>query len=222
MDNIGYKEILLRYLDGQETDRLILSSDAARYVAGETGRPITDVKKAVNVNMARLEKSGRIARIEKGVYCHRIKTAFGYYMPNREDLFCRQLLYDGDEVIGYEAGLSLLNRLGLVSQMPKRRCVATNRYGRRVPSGMQIEVRKPAVKIDSVNYRYLQLLDAIREMEHAPIDAEQPELLIRETAGRLALDPKLLVLIARRHYPQKTLMQTIDIMLGGLYETARG
>ena len=42
------------------------------------------------------------------------KTAFGYYTPDRETLFCRQLLYDEDDVIGYETGLSVLNRLGLL------------------------------------------------------------------------------------------------------------
>lgn len=221
MNNIGYNEILLRYLDGQKTDQPILTSDVARYVAAETGLPVANVKKAVNVNMARLEKSGRIARIEKGIYCHRVKTAFGYYTPNKENLFCRQLLYDGDEVIGYETGLSLLNRLGLVSQMPKRRCVATNRYGKRVPNNIQIEIRKPAVKIDHTNYRYLQLLDAIRESENAPVDAERPEALIRETAEQLQLDLKLLILTARKYYHSKTLLRTIDIMLGGLYETAQ-
>lgn len=221
MNNIGYKEILLRYLDGQDTDQPILTNDVACYVAEKTGMPLMDVKKAVNVNMSRLEKSGRIARVEKGIYCHKVKTAFGYYTPNRESLFYRQLLYDRHEVIGYETGLSLLNRLGLVSQIPKRRCVATNRYGRRVPDGIQIEIKKPAVTIDRSNYHYLQMLDAIRESETAPVDAEQPEALIREAAGRLQLDSQLLILMARRYYHPKTLLRTIDIMLGGLYETAQ-
>lgn len=219
MNNIGYREILLRYLDEQEPDQPILTADAARCVAKKTGLPITDVKKAVNVNMARLEKSGRIVRIEKGVYCHRIKTAFGYYTPDRETLFCRQLLRAGDEVIGYETGLSLLNRVGLVSQMPKCRCIATNLYSKRVPDGIRIEIKKPAVRIDSANYRYLQILDAIRETENAPVDTVNPEMLIRKTVESLQLDPQQLILIARKYYRQKTLLKTIDIMLGGLYET---
>lgn len=221
MNNIGYKEILLRYLDGQEADQPILTSDVARYVAEKTDLPITDVKKAVNVNLARLEKCGRITRIKKGMYCHRVKTAFGYYTPNKEDLFYRQLLYDGDEIIGYETGLSLLNRLGLVSQMPKRRCVATNRYGKRVPGGIQIEIRKPVRKVDHTNYRYLQMLDAIRESENAPVDAERPEARIREMAEQLQLDLNLLIFFARKYYHSKTLLKTIDIMLGDIYETAQ-
>lgn len=219
MNNIGYKKILLRYLDEQETDRPILTADVARCVARETGLSITDVKKAVNVNMARLEKSGRIARIEKGVYCHRIKTVFGYYMPDKETLFCRQFLHEGDEVIGYETGLSLLNRVGLVSQMPKCRCIATNLYNKRVPDGIRIEIKKPAVRIDGTNYRYLQILDAIRETENAPVDAANPEAHIRKMVQSLQLDPQQLIFMARKYYRTKTLLKTIDIMLGGLYET---
>ena len=119
MNNIGYRNLLIQYIDRQEAGQPILTAQITKYVAKETGLDETDVKKAVNVNMARLERADKILRIEKGVYCKKIKTAFGYYTPDRETLFCRQLLYDEDDVIGYETGLSVLNRLGLVSQMPK-------------------------------------------------------------------------------------------------------
>lgn len=124
MNNIGYRNLLIQYIDRQEADQPIFTTQITQYVARETGLDEADVKKAVNVNMARLERADKILRIEKGVYCKKIKTAFGYYTPNRETLFCRQLLYDEDDVIGYETGLSVLNRLGLMSQMPKGKCIA--------------------------------------------------------------------------------------------------
>lgn len=133
MNNIGYRNLLVQYIDRLEAEQPILTTQITQYVAKETGLDETDIKKAVNVNMARLEKADKILRIEKGVYCKKIKTAFGYYSPNRETLFCKQLLYNEDDVIGYETGLSALNRLGLVSQMPKRKCIATNRYTKKYP-----------------------------------------------------------------------------------------
>ena len=181
MNNIGYRNLLIQYIDRQEADQPILTTQITKYVAKETGLDETNVKKAVNVNMARLERADKILRIEKGVYCKKIKTAFGYYTPNRETLFCRQLLYDEDDVIGYETGLSVLNRLGLVSQMPKRRCIATNRYTKRVPAGMQVEIKRPSVNVNRSNYRYLQILDVIRDLDHAPVDAARPEELLKRT-----------------------------------------
>jgi len=222
MNNIGYRNLLIQYIDRQEPDQPILTAQITRYVAGKTGLDEAEVKKAVNVNMARLEKADRITRIEKGVYCKKTKTAFGYYTPNKEVLFCRQLLYDEDDVIGYETGLSVLNRLGLVSQMPKKKCIATNLYTKRVPAGMQVEIRKPPVNINRTNYRYLQILDVIKDLDNAPVDAVKPKEVLKETAKTLELNTDVLIFMARKFYNPKILIKTIDIMLGGLYETAQG
>ena len=222
MNNIGYRNLLLQYIDRQEADQPILTAQITQYVAKETGLDETYVKKAVNVNMARLERAGEILRIEKGVYCKKIKTAFGYYTPDKENLFCRQLLYDADNVIGYETGLSVLNRLGLVSQMPKRRCIATNRYTKRIPAGMQVEIKRPSVNVNRFNYRYLQILDVIRDLDHALVDAAKPEELLKGTVKTLELDTNVLIYMARKFYNPGILIKTIDIMLGGLYETAQG
>lgn len=87
MNNIGYRNLLIQYIDRQEANQPILTAQITKYVAKETGLDETDVKKAVNVNMDRLERAEKILRMEKGVYCKKIKTAFGYYTPNRETLF---------------------------------------------------------------------------------------------------------------------------------------
>lgn len=221
MNNIGYRNLLTRYIDRQEPDQPILTTQITQYVARETGLDEADVKKAVNVNMSRLEKANLIARIEKGVYCKKIRTAFGYYTPNKEALFCRLLLYDEDNVIGYETGLSVLNRLGLVSQMPRRKCIATNLYTRKVPVGIQVEIRRPSINVNRTNYRYLQILDAIKDLDSAPVDAAKPEDLLKETVKILELNTDVLIYMARKFYKPKILIKTIDIMLGELYETAQ-
>ena len=178
------------------------------------------VKKAVNVAMARLEKDGYVIRLAKGVYCKKVKTAFGFYMPNKDDLFCRQLLQDKDKIIGYETGLSALNRFGLVSQMPKKICIASNLHQKRVPEGIQVEVRKPPIAVNSDNYRYLQILDTIRDLDRAPVDAAHPVDILKNAVKALTLDTDKLILFARKHYSNKILIRTIDIMLEGRYETA--
>ena len=136
--------------------------------------------------------------------------------------FCKQLLRDENEVIGYETGLSALNRIGLVSQMPKKRCIATNLHTKRIPKGMQIEIRKPPIRVNADNFRYLQILDAIRELDMAPVDTAKPVDVVRATAQEFALKTDQLILMARKYYGQKTLIRTIDIMLEGSYEATRG
>lgn len=221
MEKVGYRDILLEYINKQEPEQPILTEQIAKYVVQQTGQTEINVKKAVNVNMARLEKAGHVVRVSKGIYCRRIPTAFGYYVPNREVLFCKRLLYEANRVIGYETGLSAMNRLGLVSQMPKRRIIATNLYRKKVPVDILIEIRKPPVVINETNYRYLQLLDAISDMDEAPVDTARPKEVIHNTAREFGLNTEMLILMARRHYSQKTLLRTIDIMLEGQYETTR-
>ena len=219
---VKYKDLILQYLTALNPDQMITTNQVSQYVAEQLHLEVAAVKKTVNVNMARLEKEGQILRLTRGVYCRKIKTAFGYYIPDKEILFCRQLLRNENEVIGYETGLSALNRIGLVSQMPKKRCIATNLHTKRIPKGMQIEIRKPPIMVNADNFRYLQILDVIRELDMAPVDTAKPVDVVRAVAQEFALETDQLILMARKYYGQKTLVRTIDIMLEGNYEAARG
>lgn len=221
MEKIGYRNVMLEYINAQKPEQPILTEQITKYVAQQIKQDKIVVKKAVNVNMARLEKAGYIIRISKGIYCKRIPTAFGYYIPNREVLFCKQLLYEAERVIGYETGLSAMNRIGLVSQMPNRRYIATNLYKKKIPADILIEIRKPPVVVNETNFRYLQLLDTINDMDEAPVDTARPADVIKTTARELHLNTDMLILMARKHYSKKTLIRTIDIMLEENYEAAR-
>lgn len=220
MEKMTYRDLIMQYLDALEPDQIVTTEQIAQYVAEQLHLEVTEAKKTVNVNMARLEKKGQVMRLTKGVYCRKIKTAFGYYTPDKETLFCRQLLRNENEVIGYETGLSALNRIGLVSQMPKKRCIATNLHTKRIPKGMQIEIRKPPILVNADNFRYLQILDAIRELDMAPVDTAKPVDVVRAKVQEFALKTDQLILMARKYYGQKTLVRTIDIMLEGSYESA--
>ena len=219
---VKYKDLILQYLTALNPDQMITTNQVSQYVAEQLHLEVAAVKKTVNVNMARLEKDGQILRLTKGVYCRKIKTAFGYYTPDKEILFCRQLLRNENGVIGYETGLSALNRIGLVSQMPKKRCIATNLHTKRIPKGMQIEIRKPLVMVNADNFRYLQILDVISQLDMAPVDTAKPIEIVRAAAHGFSLETDQLILLARKYYGQKTLVRTIDIMLEGKYEAARG
>ena len=120
-----------------------------------------------------------------------------------------------NEIIGYETGLSALNRIGLVSQMPKRRCIATNLHTKRIPEGMQIEIRKPPIVVNSGNFRYLQILDAIRELDMAPVDTAKPIDVVRATVEEFTLKTEMLILMARKYYGQKNFASDHRHFVGG-------
>lgn len=216
MATVHYRKRLSEYLDTLPQEALITTGAVTAYIAEKTGEPEEKVRKAVNVNLARLEQEGIISRIVRGVYCKRIKTPFGDYVPSKDTLYGRWLVLDGDRVIGYETGPSLMNRLGLISQMPRKKWIATNNYTLPVPKDVEIEIRKPRIPVTHENYKYLQILDIIEDMDRAPIDAATPEEILREKSKSAGLLPDRMILFARKFYPTKTLERTVDVMLGGL------
>ena len=46
MNNIGYRNLLIQYIDRQEADQPILTTQITQYVARETGLDEADVKKS--------------------------------------------------------------------------------------------------------------------------------------------------------------------------------
>ena len=211
-----YKRHMTEYLDTLPQEAPVTTDMVTAYMTERTGEPEDKVRKTVNVNLARLEREGVVSRITRGVYCKRIKTPFGDYVPSKDMIYGRWLVLDGDRVIGYETGLSLMNQIGLVSQMPRKKWIATNNYTLPVPKGVEIEVQKPRAAVTNENYKYLQILDMIDGMDGAPVDAAAPEEIIREKTENAGLLPDRLILYARKFYPIKTLERTVDVILGGL------
>ena len=211
-----YKRHMTEYLDTLPQEAPITTDMVTAYMVERTGEPEDKVRKTVNVNLARLEREGVVSRIARGVYCKRVKTPFGDYVPSKETIYGRWLVLDGDRVIGYETGLSLMNQIGLVSQMPRKKWIATNNYTLPVPKDVDIEIQKPRAAVTNENYKYLQILDMIDSMGEAPVDAAAPEEIIREKTESAGLLPDRLILYARKFYPTKTLERTVDVILGGL------
>ena len=79
---------------------------------------------------------------------------------------------------------------------------------------------KPPIAVHSENDRYLQILDTILDLDRAPVDAAHPVDILKNAVRTLTLDTDTLILLARKHYSNKILIRTIDIILEGRYETA--
>ena len=212
----SYKDILKQYIMATSADELITSSQVARFVSQIMRSDDSEtVKKNVNVNMKRLEEAGLLVRLQKGVYARKFNTLFGAYISGKEVVIAKLLTKEGDQLYGYETGLSLLNRLGLVSQMPKVRLIASNRYRRNIPKGLAVRVQKPVTPVNNENAAYLQLLDAIRDMDKAPVDADDPARILRAFAAGNKLDINRVLIYARDYYPKDVLGKAVDVLLGG-------
>lgn len=114
--------------------------------------------------------------------------------------------------IGYESGASLFNSLGLTTIIPRNIDITTNRYRTKLPERCHVKVRRPPEIVTDHNWKYLQLIDVVSALPNVHIDAEKPEQLLTQYVTKQRLDGLTLILIARRYYPQKAVLQVIDLL----------
>ena len=119
--------------------------------------------------LAMLCKEGKLCKFDKGVY----------YLPETNRLGLNRILssytvaekkYIGEEenTIGYYSGITLLNSLGLTTQMAGTVTICTNKEKTRkriVDVGnARIILRKPRTTVDSYNVNTMRLLDVVTDL----------------------------------------------------------
>jgi predicted transcriptional regulator of viral defense system len=217
MEAKGYGQYIRGQIQSRSAKKPITTIAVAASLADVFAIGTEKAKKITNVNMKRLVDKGELVRIQKGVYGKTRVTPFGKLNPRPDEMLTELLLRDGEKTIGYIAGPTLLNALGLCSLIPADRHIATNRYRRRFPEGTHIRVYKPILSVNDENARYLQALEAFSAMERYPVDAENPDDILRDMVREGNINNETLIRYAHRNCGQKTLLKTIDVTLGGTY-----
>ncbi len=154
-------ECIDEFVNTKEVMSPIFTNDVYKYVQSK----IKDVKKStVNMSLRRYEKKHPyFLRYQKGIYYKTADSIFGGLVPiNYKAIMFRKYLGTQDNIIGYETGASLINQLGLSTQVPRCTFIASNktRYEHDVPNAF-IHLVKPVIKITNENVRYLQFLDLL-------------------------------------------------------------
>ena len=215
MEIQGYGQHVQEQIQNWPAKKPITTMEVAASLADAFGIGIENAKKITNVNMKRLVDKGKLARVQKGVYGKVRETPFGRLKPRPDEIMTGFLLRDGENIIGYITGPTLLNALGLCSLIPAERHIATNRYRHQLPEDTRIRVYKPLLTVNDENVSYLKALEAFMAMEQYHVDTEKPDEVLRTMLRDGNIDKEKLIWYARCHCGQKTLLKTIDVALGG-------
>ena len=126
-------------------------------------------------------KSGDIKRYSQGIYYIPRKTILGYSTISFESIIERKYISDDDKVFGYYSGMSLLNIIGLSSQIPNVPEITTNNEAtrkRKVKIGKRsVIVRRSNIEINNDNYLYLQFFDIFRYADQKAIEENKNNVL---------------------------------------------
>ena len=119
-----------------------------------------------------LTDDGKLKRYDTGIYYIPKKTIFNVEAtPSRDLIIEKKFLKDGQEIVGYISGILFANQLGLTTQVPTVYEVVSNkatRASRKLSIGnATVLLRKPRVSVTAENYKVLQLLDLIMDIDFA-------------------------------------------------------
>ena len=126
-------------------------------------------------------KSGDIKRYSQGIYYIPTKTILGYSTISFESIIERKYISDDNKVFGYYSGMSLLNTIGLSSQVPNIPEITTNNEAtrkRKVKIGKRsVIIRRSEIEINNDNYLYLQFFDIFRYGDQKAIEENKNNVI---------------------------------------------
>ena len=123
---------------------------------------------ASSKTIERLIKKKIIKRISTGVFYKPKQTIFGELKPDEEKIITPYLFKNGKR-IAYITGLLLYNKMGLTTQIPKEISIASREKRIYISKGnIKASSVKSYVEVTDDNYRFLELLDAIKDFKKIP------------------------------------------------------
>ena len=203
-----YTEFISDYISEINIGMPIYTKQISSAMSAEFNLTEKEASAAVSVALKRIIDGNKIPGLRlyrKGIYFKTAVTPFGETKINTEQLIADKYILPDN---GYDTGLSVLNRLGLTSQIPNERIIATNfaKKSMRTDARLGVTIKPPKTEITAQNKKYLQLLDVLEMMDKAPVDADKPYSIIASYIRKENLKYDILLAYADLYYNSKTIL----------------
>lgn len=127
--------------------------------------------------VGQLCKEEKIIRFEKGIYYIPTDTPLGKSKLDPYKVITKKYIQYGQETIGYYSGSTLLNKLGLSTQIPNTLEIFTNNEPSRMRKiqlgNQQIILRRSRITINNKNVATLSLLELMNNTNASFYDDEK-------------------------------------------------
>lgn len=114
--------------------------------------------------------SGKLSRYDTGIYYIPKESIFKTESSLSQNIVIeKKYLFSGSERCGYISGINFANRIGITTQVPANCEVVTNKatkdYRETTLVSEKIIIRKPRISINESNFKYLQFLDLLKDID---------------------------------------------------------
>lgn len=178
---MNYNALLIKYIDECPFDEPIFIDEIKEYFKKIIKGNFDVIFKNIYVYINRLVKENKIVQFTKGVYYKPLKGVFGNKLLNINKVITKKYINDIKGQKGYFSGAYLFNKLGLTTQIPKEILVITNECPNAndyYNKNLGVIIRKPKIKINEDNYKYLQLFDILLNKDNINIEVDNAKEII--------------------------------------------
>lgn len=212
-----YIEYVCNAINNTDSRVPIYTKQIAETAAKHYAITVKEAASAISVALKRIMDNGTIPELrfyQKGVYYKTVVTPFGEAGIKKDRIIADKYILPN---IGYETGLSVMHKMGLTTQMPNKRVIVTNvaKDCVRTDKKLDIMIKPPKTKVNAENKYYLQTLDVLEMMDKAPIDEQEPYIIIANHIEKQNLRYDKLLALADVYYNQKTILHLAHIASAG-------
>lgn len=185
--------MVMEYINNKEKGTPIFIEEVKTHIIKfydekEKEKVFNNVKSILN----RMKKEGIIETVYKGVYYIPTENIFGKMVLGKKEIIRKKYIMDEDgNVKGYITGAKLFNDMHLTTQVPNVIDIATNEcknFNKYENKNLNVIIRKPKIKVNNENYKYLQLFDLIENKDNIGIEVDNPDEIIYKFIEENELD----------------------------------
>lgn len=215
-------KLVQTYILNQTIGSPIFISDIMHYIEqfADEQKMSQQIRKNVNVILMRMVKDGNyLKRFGTGVYYRDDIDQGEETGIDSIELIRRTYIEDKrGNVFGYLTGAAFLHKLGLIEKSPHKIIIATNakRNGNIETTDMEFKLVNPSTTVTRENYRYLQMLDLIKN-DLINGDNLQYSFVLTHFMNKYQLKEAKLVALAVDFYSQKVVLKVAEFISNKVY-----
>lgn len=209
-------EQVRRYIDDKDYGKPIFLNDIVRYFNTDN-QNFVELRKTISQYLNRLVNSNELKKFVDGVFYKAKQNIFGETPIDVTELIHDVYLFDNEtnNFIGYRVGAAVLANIGISNNLENKYEIATNNYNKRKILGkvkLNVQINKPPIEVNNDNYRYLQLLDTLKNLEKYHLISNRAGNKLTNYMDENEIKIDELFKLAKKHYSKKTVNNLLNLL----------
>ena len=216
VNNTVNMEQVKRYVDKKEYGKPILLRDVVLYFNTDNDN-FVEMRKTISQYLNRLVNYKELQKFVDGVFYKTKQNVFGETQIDVMELIRDVYLFDNEakSIIGYRVGAMVLANIGIANNLENKYEIVTNNYNKKKVLDkikLNVQLKKPLVEVNNDNYRYLQLLDTVKNLEKYHLVSDQAGKKLTDYMNKNKIKTDKLFNLAKEYYTRKTINNLLDLL----------